>query len=53
MFGFIGPLYPQDAKKKQAINIRKNVLFLSTSQGILTHLECKQRKLGGILFFIC
>jgi ribosomal protein S8 len=42
-----------DFQNLSRLNIRKNVLFLSTSQGILTHLECKQRKLGGILFFIC
>ena len=35
------------------LNIKKDVLFLSTSKGILTLLECKQQKLGGVLFFIC
>lgn len=35
------------------LNIKKDVLFFSTSEGILTHLECKRRKLGGVLFFIC
>ena len=42
-----------DFQNLSRLNIKKDVLFLSTSQGILTHLECKHRKLGGILFFIC
>ena len=42
-----------DYQNLSRLNIKKNVLFLSTSEGLLTHLECKQRKLGGILFFIC
>jgi len=29
VFGFIGPLYPQDAKKKITINIRKTVFDIS------------------------
>jgi len=35
------------------LNIKKDVLFLSTSKGIFTLTECKQQKLGGVLFFIC
>ena len=35
------------------LSIKKNVLFLSTSLGILTALDCKKKKIGGILFFIC
>jgi small subunit ribosomal protein S8 len=31
----------------------KNVLFFSTSKGILTLLECKKQQIGGALFFIC
>ena len=32
----------------------KNKLFLfSTTKGLLTLEECKQKKVGGILFFIC
>lgn len=30
----------------------KNVLFLSTSKGFLTGLECKKNKIGGVLLFI-
>lgn len=35
------------------ICVKKNVLFLSTNLGLLTALECKKKKIGGILFFIC
>jgi ribosomal protein S8 len=35
------------------LSTKKNVLFLSTSLGILTALDCKKKKIGGILFFIC
>ena len=35
------------------LSVKKNVLFLSTSLGILTALDCKKKKIGGILFFIC
>jgi ribosomal protein S8 len=35
------------------ISVKKSVLFLSTSLGILTAVECKKKKIGGILFFIC
>jgi small subunit ribosomal protein S8 len=31
----------------------KNVLFFSTSKGILTLLECKKQQIGGALLFIC
>jgi ribosomal protein S8 len=42
-----------DFQNLSRLNIKKDVLFLSTSEGVVTHLECKYRKLGGILFFIC
>lgn len=42
-----------DYKSLTKISVKKNVLFLSTNLGILTALECKKRKIGGILFFIC
>ena len=42
-----------DFKSVSRLNSKKEVIFLSTNQGILTHLECKHHKLGGILFFIC
>jgi ribosomal protein S8 len=42
-----------DFENLSRLNIKKDVLFLSTSEGILTHLECKHRNLGGVLFFIC
>lgn len=32
---------------------RKFVFFLSTSQGILTTLECKKQRIGGKLLFMC
>ena len=35
------------------LTIKKDVLFLSTNKGLFTLLECKQQKLGGVLFFIC
>jgi small subunit ribosomal protein S8 len=35
------------------ISLKKSVLFLSTSFGVLTAIECKKKKIGGILFFIC
>jgi len=35
------------------ISIKKNILFLSTNLGIMTALDCKKKKIGGILFFIC
>lgn len=35
------------------LSIKKDVLFLSTSKGLCTLLECKQQRLGGVLFFIC
>jgi len=35
------------------LSVKKSVLFLSTSLGILTAVECKRKKIGGILFFIC
>jgi ribosomal protein S8 len=31
----------------------KFVIFFSTDLGILTALECKKRKIGGKLLFIC
>jgi ribosomal protein S8 len=34
------------------IKSRKNVLFLSTSKGFLTSLDCKKQKIGGTLLFI-
>lgn len=35
------------------LTITKNMLFFSTSKGILTSFECKQQQVGGTLFFIC
>lgn len=35
------------------MKIKKDILFLSTDQGILTQLECKRKRLGGVLIFIC
>ena len=35
------------------LSTKKNVLFLSTNLGILTALDCKKKKIGGVLFFIC
>lgn len=35
------------------INDKKFVFFLSTSKGILTSLECKKKKIGGKLLFMC
>jgi ribosomal protein S8 len=35
------------------LSLKKNILFLSTSLGVLTASECRKRKIGGTLFFIC
>ena len=35
------------------ISDRKFVFFLSTSKGILTSLECKKKRIGGKLLFMC
>jgi small subunit ribosomal protein S8 len=35
------------------INSKKNIYFFSTSEGILTDLECKLRGIGGTLYFVC
>ena len=35
------------------ISDRKFVFFFSTNKGILTSLECKKRKIGGKLLFMC
>jgi small subunit ribosomal protein S8 len=35
------------------INDKKHTLFISTSKGILTNLECKIKKIGGIVLFKC
>jgi small subunit ribosomal protein S8 len=35
------------------IHDKKHTLFISTSKGILTNLECKLKKLGGIVLFKC
>ena len=35
------------------ISTKRDILFFSTTQGILTHNECKQRRIGGVLFFVC
>jgi ribosomal protein S8 len=32
---------------------KRQLLFLSTTAGILTSVECKQKKLGGIILFKC
>jgi ribosomal protein S8 len=32
---------------------KKHTLFLSTSSGILTNLECKIKKIGGVALFKC
>ena len=32
---------------------KKVIFFFSTNKGLLTHAECKQKKIGGKLFFIC
>lgn len=32
---------------------KKHILFLSTSKGILTNLDCKIKNLGGIALFKC
>jgi small subunit ribosomal protein S8 len=32
---------------------KKFIFFLSTSEGVLTNLECKQKKMGGKLLFMC
>lgn len=42
-----------DYNSLSKISIKKNVLFLSTSLGLLTAIECKRKKVGGILLFIC
>jgi small subunit ribosomal protein S8 len=35
------------------IGDRKFVFFLSTSEGVLTSLQCKKKKVGGKLLFMC
>lgn len=35
------------------ITSKKKVFFFSTDQGILTDLECKKKRIGGTLFFVC
>jgi small subunit ribosomal protein S8 len=35
------------------INETKSTFFFSTSKGILTAFECKKKRIGGILFFLC
>ena len=32
---------------------KKNVLFFSTSKGLLTSFDCKKQRVGGTLLFIC
>lgn len=32
---------------------KRHTIFLSTSSGILTNLECKKKKIGGITLFKC
>lgn len=47
---FVRYLTLQDICK---LNMRKSVMFFSTSKGILTTLECKKYQLGGSLLFLC
>ena len=35
------------------LDSKKSLYCFSTSQGLLTALECKKKKLGGILLFVC
>ena len=42
-----------DYNSLSKISIKRNVLFLSTNLGLLTAIECKRKKIGGILLFIC
>lgn len=35
------------------LNPKKNTFFFSTDKGLLTLSQCKQKKIGGILLFIC
>ena len=42
-----------DFKDILRINETKNTFFFSTDQGILTSFECKKKRVGGVLFFLC
>lgn len=35
------------------LNIRKKLAVFSTSKGVMSFEECKSRKTGGILLFVC
>jgi len=40
-------------KDLSKISTKKLVIFISTSKGILTSLDCKKYSLGGIPLFVC
>ncbi len=35
------------------LTYKKDIIFLSTNQGILTLDECKKKQIGGMLLFLC
>lgn len=35
------------------INTKKDVVFVSTSKGLMTIDECKKHQIGGTMFFLC
>ena len=35
------------------INTKKDVVFVSTSKGLMTIDECKRHRVGGTMFFVC
>jgi ribosomal protein S8 len=39
--------------KIHSLPARKNVFFFSTALGVLTHLECKKKNVGGVSLFVC